>query len=149
MGRAAKNLDGKSRANAARSLFQKSNMLALSLTDPTERGAEADSDAILRLLVGIFYSGVVERQFRRSDGKLCVTIEPFQTMRRKKLLRLQSRISPPLWALNALVSKVEMRLIPLFSARMPCQNASAPLPMQVMGPIPVMTARLRVMPGLH
>src|ERR1700730_6744967 len=31
--------------------------------------------------------------------------------------------------------------MPLFSARIPFQNASTPVPMQVIGPSPVMTAR--------
>ena len=35
--------------------------------------------------------------------------------------------------------------MPLFSARIPFQKLSTPLPMQVIGPIPVMTQRLPFM----
>src|SRR5437762_1939447 len=38
-----------------------------------------------------------------------------------------------------------MLSIPLFSARIPFQKFSTPVPMHVIGPIPVMTARLRLM----
>src|SRR5262245_39251151 len=53
----------------------------------------------------------------------------------------QSRISPATRTPNALASKLVIGPIPVFSARMPFQKSSTPLPMQVIGPRPVITQR--------
>src|SRR2546423_4131228 len=55
----------------------------------------------------------------------------------------QSRISPATRTPNPLASKLEIGPIPVFSAKMPFQKLSTPLPMQVIGPSPVMTQRRR------
>src|SRR5438067_13590598 len=100
---------------------------------------------MLWLLLGIGQASVIQCQFSRGNGELGITIQTLQSMRREKFSGLQPEISPPQWALNIEVSKVEMRVIPLFSARIPFQKFSMPVPMQVIGPIPVMTARLLFM----
>src|SRR5438045_8015463 len=43
---------------------------------------------MLRFFAGIFELRVIECELRRCDGELRITIEPFQTMRRKKCLRV-------------------------------------------------------------
>src|SRR5439155_14410551 len=83
---ATKNLDGKCRLNAARALFQISDVLFLGLADATQRSAETDSDAILRLFAGILKAGILQRELCGDDGELRVTIKPFQPLRRKILL---------------------------------------------------------------
>src|SRR5438093_5954881 len=85
MRRATKHLDGKRRLNAARALFQISDVLFLSLADATQRSAETDSDSILRLFAGILKARILQRELRRDDSELRVTIKPFQPLRRKKL----------------------------------------------------------------
>jgi hypothetical protein len=88
MRRATKHLDGKRRLNAARALFQISDVLFLSFANATQRSAETDSDSILRLLAGILKARILQRELRRDDGELRVAIKPFQPLRRKKLLRV-------------------------------------------------------------
>src|SRR5437764_538207 len=58
-------------------------MLIFCVRDAAERGSETDADAMLRSLLRIRKSGVIERHSRGSDGKLRVTVQAFQTMRRK------------------------------------------------------------------
>src|SRR5437867_7059423 len=63
-------------------------MLVLRFADATERGAEAYTNAVLRLFARIFNSGVIERELSRSHGELRVAIKPLQTLRRKKFFRV-------------------------------------------------------------
>src|SRR5206468_3308327 len=86
MRRATKHLDGKRRLNAARALFQIPDVLFLGFADATQRSAETDSDSILRLFAGILKARILQRELRRDNGELRVTIKPFQPLRRKKLL---------------------------------------------------------------
>src|SRR4029077_18706070 len=86
MRRATKHLDGKRRLNAARALFQISDVLFLGFANATQRSAETDSDAILRLFAGILKARILQLELRRDDGELRVTIKPFQPLWRKKLL---------------------------------------------------------------
>ena len=71
--------------HAARSLFQKRMLPRLCRLRPAR--AEADADPVLRFVVRIFDSCVIEREFCRRDGKLRVTIKPLQTVRRKIIFR--------------------------------------------------------------
>src|SRR5438067_6576262 len=100
---------------------------------------------MLWLLLGIGQASVIQCQFSRGNGELGITIQTLQSMRREKFSGLQPEISPPQWALNIEVSKLEMRVIPLFSVRIPFQKFSTPIPMHVIGPIPVITERLLFM----
>jgi hypothetical protein len=59
--------------------------LLLSFADTAQRGAEADTDAILWFFAGVLDAGIVEREFCGYDGKLRVAVEPFQSVRLKKL----------------------------------------------------------------
>src|SRR5207248_5808591 len=88
MGGAAKDLHRQSGLNSARAFFQKSNVLLFRFANAAQRGAEANPDPVLRLIVRIFNSRVVEREFCRRDRKLGVTIKPVQTMGRGKLFRV-------------------------------------------------------------
>jgi len=88
MSRTAEYLHRERRLNSARAFFQKSNVLLFRFTNTAQRGAEANPDPVLRLIVRIFNSRVVEREFCRRDRKLGVTIKPFQTMGREKLFRV-------------------------------------------------------------
>src|ERR1700736_7068218 len=84
MGRAAENLNGQGWLNSAGAFFQESNELFFSFANAPERGAEADADSILRLFARIFQPCIIEREFGGRDGKLRITIEPLETMRREK-----------------------------------------------------------------
>jgi hypothetical protein len=86
MRRATKHLDSKRRLNAARALFQVSDVLFFGFANATQRSAKTDSDAILRLFAGILKAGILQGELRRDDSELRVTIKPFQPLRRKKLL---------------------------------------------------------------
>src|SRR5882724_5067464 len=86
MRRATKHLDGKRRLNAARALFQVSDVLFLGFADATQRSAETDSDAILRLFARVIDVRVLQCELCGDDGELRVTIKPFQPLRRKILL---------------------------------------------------------------
>src|SRR6266480_3843725 len=88
MSGAAEYLHRERRLNSARALFQKSNVLLFRFTNTAQGSAEANPDPVLRLIVRIVNSRVVEREFRRRDRKLSVTIKPFQTMRREKFFRV-------------------------------------------------------------
>src|SRR5207247_8705622 len=88
MRRATKHLDGKRRLNAARALFQISDVLFLGFANATQRSAETDSDAILRLFAGMLKNRILQRELRRHDGELHVTIKPFQPLGGKRLLGL-------------------------------------------------------------
>src|SRR5207248_6631648 len=88
MGGAAKDLHRQSGLNSARAFFQKSNVLLFRFANAAQRGAEAYPDPVLRLIVRIFNSRVVECEFCRRDRKLGVTIKPFQTMGREKFFRV-------------------------------------------------------------
>src|SRR5207302_2693396 len=88
MRRTAEDLYRESWLNSARAFFQESNVLFFGFTNAAKRGAEADADPILRFIVRILDSGVVERELGRRDGKLGVAIESLQSMRRKKLFRV-------------------------------------------------------------
>src|SRR5947208_14878841 len=86
MGGTTEHLDGKRRLNPARALFQVSDLLFLGFADATQRSAETDSDAILRLFARVIDVRVLQREFCGDDGELRVTIKPFQPLRRKILL---------------------------------------------------------------
>src|SRR5260370_21017852 len=85
MSRTAEYLRRERRLNSARAFFQKSNVLLFRFANAAQRRAEANPDPVLRLIVRIFNSRVVEREFCRRDRKLGVTIKPFQTMARQKI----------------------------------------------------------------
>ena len=65
----------------------------------------------------------------------------FRRCGEKNSSAFQSRISPATRTPNALTSKLQIGPMPVFSARIPFQKLSTPLPMQVIGPRPVMTQR--------
>src|SRR5262249_7892594 len=88
MRRAAEHLDSQCGLNAARAFFQISDVLLFGFADSPQRGAEADTDAILWFFAGIIDMRVLQRQLGRYDSELRVAIEPFQTLRRKKLFRI-------------------------------------------------------------
>src|ERR1700737_552634 len=88
MGRAAENLHRQRRLNSARALFQKPNVLLFRLANAAKSGAEADAYPVLRFVVRIFNSGVIERQLCRRDRELGVAIKSLQTMRREKFFRV-------------------------------------------------------------
>ena len=60
-------------------------MLIFSVGYAAESGAETNADAMLRSFARIFEPGIVKREFRGSDGKLCVTIESLESMWREKI----------------------------------------------------------------
>src|SRR5205807_9219720 len=84
----AKDLHRERRLNSAGAFFQKSNVLLFRFANAAQGRAEANPDPVLRLIVRIFNSRVVEREFCRRDRKLSVTIKPFQTMGREKFFRV-------------------------------------------------------------
>src|ERR1700730_11380951 len=88
MGRAAENLNGQGWLNSAGASFQESNELFFSFANAAERGAEADADSVLRLFARILQPCIIECEFGGRDGKLRITIEPFETMRREKFFRI-------------------------------------------------------------
>src|ERR1051326_347490 len=88
MRRTAEDLNGQCRLNSARALFQKANVLLFRFANSAERRPETDSDPIVRFVVRILDTGVIEREFRGCDRKLRVAIESFQPVRRKKFLRI-------------------------------------------------------------
>src|SRR6266576_7107235 len=83
MRRTTEDLDGKSGLNAARTLFQVSDVLLLGFADAAERRAEANTNAIPRLVARIVDARVLQRELCRHDCELSVTIEPFQAVRCK------------------------------------------------------------------
>src|SRR5581483_1278124 len=91
MRRAAENLQRERGIHSARSFFQKSNVLIFRLANSAERGAETHADSMLRIFASILNARIIERHLRRRDGELRVTIEPLQTMRRKKFFRIPIR----------------------------------------------------------
>src|SRR6202030_3569418 len=91
MGRTAKHLDGKCGLNAARAFFQISDVLFLSFADTAQRGAEADTYAILWFFAGVLDAGIVERELCGSDCELRVAVDPFQSVRLKKLFWIPIR----------------------------------------------------------
>src|SRR5438270_1555430 len=88
MGRAAEDLHRERGLNAARAFFQKANVLLFRFTNAAQRGAETHADAIVRFVVRIFESCVVQRELCRRDRELHVTIESLQSMRGKKFFRI-------------------------------------------------------------
>src|SRR5260370_4722177 len=88
MGRAAENLNGQGWLNSAGAFFQESNELFFGFANAPECDAKADADSIGRLFASIFQPCIIESEFGGRDGKLRVTIEPFETMRRKKFFRI-------------------------------------------------------------
>ena len=124
--------------------FQEALVLRLGVRDSSQRGTEADPDVRpCARLARPWQLRVLQRHERRGHRELRVRSSRFSRFGGNKAAPSQSRISPPQCALNWLVSKPVMREIPLRSARIPRQNFSFPMPMQVIGPIPVMTARRR------
>src|SRR5437016_14527516 len=93
MRRATKHLDGKCRLNAASALFQISDVLFLGFANATQRSAETDSDAILRLFAGILKTRILQRELRRDDGELRVRSSRFRRRGEKNSLGFQSLIS--------------------------------------------------------
>src|SRR5947207_15986994 len=88
MSRTTKYLDSKCGLNAPRAFFQISNVLLFGFADSPQRGAEADTDAILWFFAGIIDMRVLQRELGRYDSELRVAIEPLQSVRRKKLFRI-------------------------------------------------------------
>src|SRR5438309_1599314 len=88
MSRTTKYLDSKCRLNAARAFFQISNVLLFGFADSPQRGAKADTDAILWFFAGIIDTRVVQRELGGHDSELGIAIKPFQSVRRKKLFRI-------------------------------------------------------------
>ncbi len=86
MGRSAKDLQRESLVHAARSFFQEMRVLIFRVRDAAEGRSETDSDPMLRRLLGVGKTRIIERHLRRRDGKLRVAIEPLQAMRRKIIL---------------------------------------------------------------
>src|SRR5256885_8027706 len=80
MRRTTEDLDGKSGLDAARALFQISDVLRLGFADPAERRSEANADAILRLVARIVDARVLQRELCRYHRELRVTIQPFQAV---------------------------------------------------------------------
>src|SRR5262249_5079861 len=83
MRRAAEDLHGKSRLDAACALFQISDVLLLGFADASKRGAEANAHAILRVFARIVDARVLQRELCGHDCELSVTIQPFQAVRWK------------------------------------------------------------------
>ena len=81
MGRTTEYLDGKSRLNTARALFQVPDVLLFGFADATQRRAEANAHSILRLFAGILDTRVFQRELCRYDRELRVPIQPFQSVR--------------------------------------------------------------------
>src|SRR5438270_2007165 len=86
MAGAAEDLEGERLVHPARSFLQETGMVLFRVGDSAERRAKTYADAVLRPFARIGDAGIIERHFRRGDGKLRVAIEPFQTMRRKVIL---------------------------------------------------------------
>src|SRR5207247_11283727 len=63
-------------------------MLIFGFADAAERRAKADTDAMLWMFARIVNPGIVKSELRRGTRKLRVTINPIETLRRKKLLRV-------------------------------------------------------------
>src|SRR6266481_9986012 len=76
MSRTAEYLHRQRRLNSARTFFQKSNVLLFRFANAAQGRAEANPDPVLRFVVRIFDSGVIEREFCRRDRQLSVTIRP-------------------------------------------------------------------------
>src|SRR5580765_498087 len=62
-------------------------VLRFGVRDSPERGPEADANATLRFFARPSDASVLQRERGRADGKLRITIEPLQPVRRKKFLR--------------------------------------------------------------
>src|SRR5207249_430514 len=88
MGGTTEYLDRECGLDAASALFQVSDVLLFSLADAAQRGAEANTDAILWLFTGVLDLRILERELCCHDGKLCVSVEALQTLRRKKFFRI-------------------------------------------------------------
>src|SRR5438132_13461489 len=88
MGRATKYLDGERWLNSACAFLQISDVLFLGFADAAQCAAKADSDAILWLLAGVLNARIVQRKLCGHDSELGIAIKPFQSRRRKKVLRL-------------------------------------------------------------
>src|SRR3989442_3409719 len=91
MRRTTEDLNGKCGLNAACAFFQIPDVLLFGFTDTAQRGAEADTDAILWLFAGILYPRVFECELCGYDCELRVAIEPFQSVRLKKLFWIPIR----------------------------------------------------------
>src|SRR5262245_793658 len=83
MRRTTEDLDCKRGLDAARALFQISDVLLLGFADSAKRSAEANAHAILRLFARVVEVRVLQREPRRHDCELSVTIQPFQSMWQK------------------------------------------------------------------
>src|SRR5437773_11612524 len=84
MGGTTEYLDRECGLDTASALFQVSDVLLFSLADAAQRGAEANTDAILWLFTGVLDLRIIKRQLRRYDGELRVAVKSLQTLRRKK-----------------------------------------------------------------
>src|SRR5437588_10391802 len=83
MAGAAEDLECERLVHPARSFLEETGMVLFRVGNSTEGGAKTYADAILRPFAGIGEAGIIERHFRRGDGKLRVAIEPLETMRGK------------------------------------------------------------------
>jgi hypothetical protein len=88
MGRAAKNLDRQCGLNTACALFQEPNVLLFGFANAAQCRSEAHADTVFRFVLRVFNPCVIECEFCRRNGELRVTVESFQSMRRKKLFRI-------------------------------------------------------------
>src|ERR1051326_6725748 len=88
MRRPTKDLNGKCGLNAARALFQKSDVLLFSFANAPQGSAEADRGGSLWFFAGTLDPSVFECEFCGYDCKLRVTIEPLRTVRGEILFRV-------------------------------------------------------------
>ena len=87
MRRSAEDLQRQRRIHAVHAFFQKPNVLIFCLANSAKGGSETHANARLRIFRRIGEASVIESELRRRDGELRVTIETFQSMRRKKIFR--------------------------------------------------------------
>ena len=81
MRRTTEDLHSECGLNAARALFQISDVLLLGFADTAKSGTEANAHAVLRLFAGIVEARILQRELCRHDCELSVTIQPFQAVR--------------------------------------------------------------------
>src|SRR2546428_9260000 len=84
----AEDLERKRLIHATRSFLQKMGVLILRIRYSDECCAKANANTMLRMLTRIYKARILQRQFRRGDGKLRIAIQSLQTMWRKKILRI-------------------------------------------------------------
>jgi hypothetical protein len=103
---------------------------------------QTDADTMLRIFPRPIEASVGERELGRADGKLRITIETLQSMGRKEFLRRPVRNFRRAMRVEDRAVEAFTWRMPLRSARRPFQKPSRPMPAEVIGPSPVITARL-------